>query len=50
MAYDSGDKLIKKIQVDSTTIPHEIDAKYFAGHKWSEVTALVAAGFTIETP
>ena len=50
MAYDSGDKLIKKIQVDSTTIPHEIDAKYFNGHKWSEVTALVAAGFTIETP
>ena len=33
MAYDSGDKLIKKIQVDSTTIPHEIDAKYFDGHK-----------------
>ena len=50
MAYDSGDKLIKKIQVDSTTIPHEIDAKYFNGHKWSEVTSLVSAGFTIETP
>ena len=48
MAYDSGDKLIKKIQVGDT--PHEIDAKYFNGHKWSEVTALVAAGFTIETP
>ena len=48
MAYDSGDKLIKKIQVDGTN--HEIDAKYFNGHKWSEVTALVAAGFTIETP
>ena len=31
MAYDSGDKLIKKIQVGDT--PHEIDAKYFNGHK-----------------
>ena len=31
MAYDSGDKLIKKIQVDGTN--HEIDAKYFNGHK-----------------
>ena len=31
MAYDSGDKLIKKIQVDSTTIPHEIIGKFGAG-------------------
>lgn len=33
MAYDSGDKIIKQIQVDSTTVPHTLDAKYFNGHK-----------------
>ena len=43
MAYDTNDLVIKQIQASNGL--HELDAKYFDGHKWSDVTELVEAGF-----
>ena len=43
MAYDANDLVIKQIQASNGL--HELDAKYFDGHKWSDVTELVEAGF-----
>lgn len=43
MAYDANDLVIKQIQASNGL--HELDAKYFDGHKWSDVTDLVEAGF-----
>ena len=43
MAYDANDLIIKQIQASNGL--HELDAKYFDGHKWSDVTELVEAGF-----